>query len=130
MRRPVRWNKAEEWFELRCDSCSSSGQTEAYWPLTLNAKGKPEFWATSNGLQKCRACVNKERRLARRQTPDERRAAQRRYYRLNHERRISWVHEYRDKNRERINAVRRAAYARRVAAQRAAVGEQLGAFDE
>ena len=122
MRSSVRWNKAEGWFELRCDSCASSGGTSAYWPLTVDEKGRPEFWATYNGLRKCRACVNTQRRRARHQTPDERRAAQRRYYRENHERRISWVHQYRDAHRDEINAKRRAAYARRVAARKGAEG--------
>lgn len=126
----VRWNKEEGWFELRCDSCISSNQMSGYWPLTLDEKGRPEHWVVSNGLRKCRACVNKERRMARRLTPEEKRAKQRAYYRRRHTERLAWVHEYRDRNRERINALRRAAYARRVAAQRAAVGEQLGAFDE
>ena len=70
----------------------------------------------------CNECAGKGREAAK--------AKQRDYYKRNRAHRLEWVHSYRDKNRERINAVRRAAYARRVAAQRAAVGEQLGAFDE
>ena len=113
VRGPVRWNKEEGWFELRCDSCASSGGTSAYWPLTTDAEGRPEFWATYNGLRKCRGCVNTERRLARHQTPEERRAKQRRYYRENHEARLAWVNAH----RAAYNEKRRAAYARRKAAQ-------------
>jgi hypothetical protein len=95
----------------------SAGHTSGYWPLTVDGRGRPEHWVPYNGLRKCRACVNQERRMARRQTPEERRAKQRAYYRLRHDERLRWVHAYRAANRERINALRRAAYARRKAAQ-------------
>ena len=36
-------------FEMRCDSCATSGGTR-YWPMTT------EFWWPTHGLSKCRAC--------------------------------------------------------------------------
>jgi hypothetical protein len=44
-------------------------------------------------------------------------AKQRDYYKRNRVHRLAWVHAYRAANRERINALRRAAYARRKAAE-------------
>ncbi len=118
----VRFDPDLREFQAQCKQCAKEGR-RSYWPLV------EEMWVPRLGLQKCRACHNTARRLARRAKMDAK-AKQRDYYKRNRAHRLEWVHSYRDKNRERINAVRRAAYARRVAAQRAAVGEQLGAFDE
>lgn len=92
---------------MRCDPCASSGQTRAYWPITR------EFWDPRSGLQKCRACHNLARRLARRQTPDERRAKQRAYYREHRDHRLAWRKAYHAAHRDEINARRRAKYAAR-----------------
>lgn len=103
----VRYDRREDEWTMRCDSCASSGQTKAYWPLSL------KFWNPKLGLQRCRACHNLRKRLSRRQTPDERRAKQRDYYWTHHDERIAWRRAYHAKHRDEINAKRRAQYAAR-----------------
>ena len=101
----VRYDRAEGEFTMQCPSCLSAGGTKAYWPLTL------EFWNPASGLQSCRACHSLARRRARRQTPEQRRAAARTYYWNNRDHRLAWRHDYHAANKERINAARRAKYA-------------------
>lgn len=103
----VRYDRKEGEFVMRCDSCAASGQTKAYWPLSL------EFWNPTCGLQVCRACHNLRRRMARRQTPEERRAKQRAYYWSHRDHRLAWRHAYHAQHRDEINARRRARYAER-----------------
>ena len=111
----VRWDAQMSEMQLRCEDCSKGGRTQSYWPATL------EFWYPRLGLQRCRACHNDRRRAVRRTKMDAA-AKQRAYYAANRTHRLEWVHSYRDKNRERINALRRAAYARKVAAKREVEG--------
>lgn len=113
----VRFNKHEsavrgsEVWEMRCDSCASAGQTKAWWEIDS------EFWDPRSGLQRCRACNATRKRMAHRQTVEERRAKQRAYYYENHATRLAWRKAYHAANHERINAERRAKYlARKVAA--------------
>lgn len=103
----VRYNRREDEWEMRCDTCVSSGQTKGWWPLSL------EFWDPKSGLQRCRACLNTAKRLKRRQTADERRAKQRAYYYDHRAQRLAWRKAYHAKHREEINAERRAKYAAR-----------------
>ena len=109
-RAPVRYDKADGEFLLRCDSCVAL-KRNAYWPITL------EFWEPRSGLQKCRACHNLAKRLARRKTAEEKRAAQRAYYYAHRDHRLAWRKAYHAKNNERINAARRARYAAKKAAE-------------
>lgn len=106
----VRYDRREDEWLMRCDSCASSGQTKAYWPLTL------EFWDPRSGLQQCRACHNLAKRLRRQQTVEERRAKVRAYYWEHREHRLAWRRENYAKRREEINAKRRAEYAAKKAA--------------
>ena len=101
----VRYDRNEDEWLMRCDSCVSSGQTKGWWPLTL------EFWDPSSGLQKCRACLNLAKRMKRRQTAEERRAKQRAYYYDHRAERLAWRKAYHAKHYEEINAKRRAEYA-------------------
>lgn len=105
----VRYDKAEDEFTMRCDSCSAAGKQKAWWPISL------EFWEPRSGLQKCRACHNLAKRLARRKTAAEKRAAQRAYYYAHRDHRLAWRKQYHAKNNERINAARRAKYAEKKA---------------
>ena len=107
----VRYDRREHEFTMRCDSCASAGQTKAYWPLTL------EFWSPADGLQMCRACVNLHRRLARRQTVEERRAKQRAYYRSHRAARLAWRRARHAAKKDEINAARRAKYAAKKGAE-------------
>lgn len=115
----VRFNRREGWFEMRCSGCVASGQSKAYWPLTVDAAGVPEFWDPASGLQRCRACHNTARRRNHRQTPEERRRKQRTYYAATRSERLATRHAYYKANKDAINAARRAAYAERVAARKA-----------
>ena len=96
---------------MRCESCASAGQTTCWWELTL------ELWEPRSGLSRCRACHNLAKRLARRKTAEEKRAAQRAYYWNHRDHRLAWRKEYHAKNNERINAARRARYAAKKAAE-------------
>lgn len=117
IRSNVRWEREMDEPQLRCESCATKGGPY-WWPLTK------EFWDPRLGFARCRACHNAARRKARRAAMDPN-AKQRQYYREHREHRLAWVHDYRARNRERINELRRAAYARRVAANR-----QPGLFDD
>lgn len=121
----IRFNRREGWFEARCDGCVASGQSRAYWPLTVDAAGVPEFWDPRSGMQKCRACHNTARRRNRHQTPEERRKKQRAYYRQTRAERLATRHAYYAANRDAINAARRAAYAEKVAARRTPTIEDM-----
>ena len=101
-----------EWL-AQCKDCAKDGR-RSYWPLNVT------FFEPRLGAQRCRACHNTRRRLARRAAMDAKQK-QRDYYRRNHAHRLDWVHQYRDAHRDEINAKRRAAYARKVAARKAAV---------
>jgi hypothetical protein len=101
----VRYDRKEGEFTMRCDSCAGSGRSKAYWPIST------EFWDVRSGLQKCRACINAERRLSRRQTIEERRAKQRAYYRAHIKQRKAWRDAYRAEHRDEINTKRRIKYA-------------------
>lgn len=107
----VRYDRSEKEWVMRCDSCASSGQTSAYWPLSL------EFWDPSSGLQRCRACSNLARRMRHVDTVEERRAKQRERYHQTRDYRLAWRHAYHAANRERINEARRRKYAERRAHQ-------------
>ena len=106
-RRDFRYDRVEEVWLGRCPSCASAGQSEAWWPLDL------VHWDPSSGLQKCRACQRLAKRLARRQTAEERRAKQRAYYHAHRPERLAWRHAYHAANREEINRKRREQYAAR-----------------
>lgn len=60
----VRWNKELQCFEMRCDECAQNrgadrkGDGGGYWPLTT------EFWSTTYGLQRCKACNTERKRKA------------------------------------------------------------------
>ena len=97
-----------EWL-AQCKDCLARG-APSYHPLTL------DFWLPSQGVQRCKACINTKRRIARRSAMDAK-EKQRLYYREHREHRLEWVHAYRERRRDEINALRRAAYARRKAAQ-------------
>jgi hypothetical protein len=88
-------------FLLRCDDCVARGESTAYWPLDTT------FWAPSQGLQRCRACHNGHKRSRHKQTVEERRARQRKWYLEDRERRLQYAHDYLEANREHINAERR-----------------------
>lgn len=109
-----------EWL-AQCKTCAAAGR-KSYWPLN------PTFFDPRLGAQSCRACHNTKRRLARRAAIDAK-AKQRAYYAKNKAHRLAWVKDYRAKNRERINALRRAAYARKVAAAKAE-SPQMEAFPD
>lgn len=113
----VRYNPDTDEFEMQCGRCRDLGQ-KSYWPIDT------DFWAPRSSLQKCRACHNTERRLARRKAQDAN-AKQRAYYRANAARILAKRKARHAKNREAINAKRRAAYA----AKKAAASPQLGLFD-
>jgi hypothetical protein len=100
-----------EWL-AQCKTCAATGR-KSYWPLSTT------FFDPRLGAQSCRACHNTKRRLARRAAMDAK-AKQRDYYRRNHEHRLAWVHDYRAKHRNEINAKRRAAYARKKEAEHGA----------
>ena len=117
----VRFDRDMGEFQAQCGDCAKQGR-QSYFPLTL------DFWVPSQGVQRCKACVNTKRRLARRAAMDAK-AKQRAYYAANKAHRLAWVRDYRAKNRERINEVRRAAYARKVAAAKAA-SPQMEAFPD
>jgi hypothetical protein len=95
---------------MRCESCARNERGPIYWPLVK------AFWDPKLGLSACRACHNTKRRLARRAAMDPA-AKQRAYYAAHRSHRLAWVKEWRDKNRAAYNEKRRAAYARRKAAQ-------------
>lgn len=92
-------------FLLRCEQCSTSRQTTAFYPLTL------EFWLPSQGLQRCRACHQTNRRIHHKLTLEQRRARNRRYYQNKRERRLTYARTYLEANREHINTKRRERYA-------------------
>ena len=101
----VRYNRREDEWSMRCDSCASAGQSKAWWPLSL------EFWDPSSGLQRCRACHLLDRRKKRHQTIEQRRAKQRSYYWEHRTERLAWRHAYHALHRDEINAKRREQYA-------------------
>ena len=105
----VRYDKAEDEFIMRCDACAAAGKQKAWWPISL------EFWEPRSGLQKCRACLNLAKRLARRKTAEEKRAAQRAYYYAHRDHRLAWRKAYYAEHSERINEARRARYAEKKA---------------
>lgn len=110
----IRWDPLmgeEGTFLLRCDDCATSGKSSAYYPLTL------EYWLPSQGLQRCRACHRDRHRRNHRQSPEQRRAAQRRRYYAIRDTVLAYRREYYAANRERIRGQRRQAYARRKAAR-------------
>lgn len=111
----------QEWL-AQCKQCAKDGR-KSYWPLTV------EFFNPRLGVQRCRACHNTKRRLARRAAMDAK-AKQRDYYRRTREERLRVKRAWRERNRDAYNATRRAAYARRVAAARIAAGEQLTVFTD
>lgn len=119
----VRWDRTMDEPQMRCEDCARNARGPIWWPL------RREFWDIRLGLARCRACHNARRRKQRRAAMDAK-EKQRAYYAKNKAHRLAWVKDYRAKNRERINAVRRAAYARKVAAAKAALGEQLEAFPD
>lgn len=96
----IRYDKAEGEFEARCEMCAASGQTKAYWPLTL------EFWDPKIGLQNCRACHRLRRRLRNRQTAEERRQKARDRYHRNRESLLVKRRQRYMANREEINRKR------------------------
>jgi hypothetical protein len=114
----VRYDAAEGVWMMRCDSCVSAGQSQGWWELSL------DNWAPRSGLQKCKACLNLERRKARRQTPEQRRERARSYYWDHRDHRLSWRKNYHAAHRETINAQRRAIYAAKVAAIKAAAHQE------
>ena len=95
----------------------SAGRGGGWWELTV------ANWDPSSGLQKCRACLLLAKRLARRQTAEERRAKQRAYYHAHRPQRLAWRHAYHAAHRDAINAARRAKYA-------AARQQQNGLWDD
>ncbi len=99
---------------LRCDECATRGESSAYWPLT------DEFWAPSQGLQRCRACHNARKRHRHKQTVEERRARQRQWYLADQDRRLQYARDYLEEHREHINEQRR----RRNTEQREEINER------
>lgn len=75
-RAPIRWSKATEELEYRCEECSLRGNA-AWWPLS------PEFWDYRRAWTRCRACwkeYDRERNRRLRQD-EEYRAVEREYAR-------------------------------------------------
>jgi hypothetical protein len=107
----VRWDPEMGEFEAQCGDCAAAAR-RSYWPLTR------DFWDPRLGVQRCRACQNTRRRLARRAKIDVR-AKARAYYHGHREHRLAWRKAWHAANRERVNAERRAAYAAKRAAARA-----------
>lgn len=104
----VRW-RPDTGFEGKCDNCLE------WWPLADRT-----CWSPSNTLKRCRACIAEaqaERNRIRRQDPVERekdresvraaRAAMKDEYRR------AYYRDHYRKNREHINELARARYARR-----------------
>lgn len=54
--RGVRWNRAEQQFEMWCPSCAAIDNGPSFWPLTQ------EFWDVRTGLTLCRACRAEKKR--------------------------------------------------------------------
>ena len=106
----VRYDRREDVWMMRCDSCVSAGQTQGWWALSL------DHWDPASGLQKCRACLNIAKRMRRRQTVEERRAKQRAYYWDHRAHRLAWRKAYFAANREEINRHRREIYTAKIAA--------------
>ena len=98
-----------EWL-AQCKDCAKDGR-RSYWPLSTT------FFEPRLGAQRCRACQNTKRRLARRAAMDAK-EKQRAYYAVNRVHRLAWTTAWRNAHRDEYNAKRRAAYARRVAAKR------------
>lgn len=117
----VRWDDGLDEVQIQCGDCARAGR-KSYWP------GTREFWVPRLGFQRCRACHNTRRRLARRAAMDAN-AKQRAYYREHREHRLDWVRQYREANRERINALRRARYAARKSEAAAQAPGQEGMFE-
>jgi hypothetical protein len=103
----VRFDRDLGEFQAQCRDCAKA-ERQSYFPLTL------DFWLPSQGVQRCKACINTKRRIARRAAMDAK-EKQRRYYAAHREHRLEWVRAYRERRRDEINALRRAAYARRKA---------------
>lgn len=87
---------------MRCDSCASSGQTTAYWPIDL------ESWDPVRGLQRCRACHNTLRRAMHHRSIEFMRERERRYYKIHRERRRAYARAYYNEHKVEINAAKRA----------------------
>lgn len=119
LRSNVRFNRDLGDFEMRCDSCAYK-RGPRYWPLTL------EFWNPSANMLRCRACIAEMKRLERKaysrpqldrnrayywENRDLLRLKQADYYRSHREQRLAAQAAYMAKNRDRINANRRAKYA-------------------
>lgn len=113
-RHKVRWSKAEEAFEMQCDTCLQ-------W-LPIDA----EWWVPKHGFNRCRECYRVDDRKRAKAWNDSRRADPQ--YRLleaealrvkRHANREWWL-EYRRayyrEHREQITARRRELYAARKAA--------------
>ena len=96
-------------FLMRCEDCAGKNKGTAFWPLTT------EYWLTSYGLQRCRACHLDRNRHRRNQSIEHRRAVARRRYHEIRSVKLAYQRAYYAAHQDRIKEQRRAAYHRRKA---------------
>ena len=85
--RGVRWNKADECFEMWCPGCEAQHGTQTFWPLDT------DFWSVSDGLAICRACRAEFKRLdqkARSKTKRQEYAAKNKAYHTDNREVLLW----------------------------------------